>query len=216
MRSQTSYVRPPRFSTWLLELFSLDEESDVIQGDLLEEFSELALKSGVKSACRWYWRQSIKSAAHLAIARFSTKPMSLALAVAGGLLLLFWGSDLPERTVVAVLDFRVPPHFTPFYTWSQVQTRIFWLVYGPLVGRLIMSLFIGLIVALAARKREIVATMTLSFVQAVLASIPLLFWPGKLGYSFLPLQLGVSIMILLGGIVVREFRAGMSCRPLGS
>ena len=47
---QASFVRPPRMAVWLVDLFTPNKQSESIPGDLLEEFSELASKSGVASA----------------------------------------------------------------------------------------------------------------------------------------------------------------------
>jgi hypothetical protein len=46
MTSQPHLVQPPPIAVWLLNLFALGEEAESIQGDLLEEFSLLASKSG--------------------------------------------------------------------------------------------------------------------------------------------------------------------------
>lgn len=56
--------RPPRIAAWLVELFVSVEQAESILGDLHEEFSDVASKSGVVAARRWYWRQSINTLAH--------------------------------------------------------------------------------------------------------------------------------------------------------
>ena len=65
MMSQAPFVRPPHIALWLVDLFTPSEQAESIPGDLLEEFLELALKSGDAFARRWYWRQSVKTVAHL-------------------------------------------------------------------------------------------------------------------------------------------------------
>ena len=47
MTSQSNVVQPPRLAMWLLTLFALDDAAEHILGDLLEEFTRLASKSGV-------------------------------------------------------------------------------------------------------------------------------------------------------------------------
>ena len=51
--TKPSFVQPPRFAVWLVNLFTPCEQSDSILGDLLEEFSGLASKSGMAFARRW-------------------------------------------------------------------------------------------------------------------------------------------------------------------
>jgi len=85
MTSPPDLVRPPRLATWLVNLFASTEEESIL-GDLLEEYSDLASKSGVAFARRWYWRQTMKTIAHLADTGFRVAPWSTAAAVAGGFL----------------------------------------------------------------------------------------------------------------------------------
>ncbi|PYU25301.1 MAG: hypothetical protein DMG30_05885 [Acidobacteria bacterium] len=51
MTSQADFVRPARIAIWLVKLFASAEEESIL-GDLLEEYSNLALKSGVAFARR--------------------------------------------------------------------------------------------------------------------------------------------------------------------
>jgi hypothetical protein len=74
MMSQARFVRPPRIALWLVDLFTPSEQAESIPGDLLEEFLELALKSGDAFARRWYWRQSVKTVAHLIATGFLVVP----------------------------------------------------------------------------------------------------------------------------------------------
>ena len=158
--SPTPCVRPPRLAVWLVDLFTPDES---IAGDLLEEFSQIATESGAASARTWYWRQSVKTIAHLMGTGFRVAPLRIAGTVLVGFLLQRFGNRWPEQAIMAVLDFR-RHHVTPYYTWSQVQNYLFWLGNGILIGHLLLSLFVGCIVAAAAKGREMIATMTLGFV----------------------------------------------------
>src|SRR5438309_11999022 len=94
MMTKPSLVQPPPFAIWLVDLFTPDEEGEAIQGDLLEEYSELALKCGVASARGWYWRQSVKSIAHLIGTGFRVAPWSVVGGVVGGCSLLWRGCVL--------------------------------------------------------------------------------------------------------------------------
>jgi hypothetical protein len=53
MTFQAEFVQPPRIAVWLVNLFTPAEEAESILGDLLEEFSHLASKSGVAFARSW-------------------------------------------------------------------------------------------------------------------------------------------------------------------
>src|SRR5258707_224009 len=80
-------------------------------GDLLEEFSHVASKSGVSVARSWYWRQTVKTVAHFVVTGFRVAPWSTTLAVAGGFLLRRLVSGLPELAIFAVLHrYRVFDH----------------------------------------------------------------------------------------------------------
>lgn len=218
MMSQASFVHPPRIASWLLDLFIPIEQTESITGDLLEEFSDLASKSGVAFARRWYWRQSVRTIAALIATGFRVAHWQIAGAVVGGFLLYFIGARRIEQTVVAVLNFRREPHVNPYYTWPQAQTRMFWIKYGVLAGHLLLSLFIGCVVAMAAKGREIVAAITLGVVLWVPQAAWFLVWSAKHGYAFLPLQLviplSVSIMTVTGGAIVRKSRWAPPRRPL--
>ncbi len=153
MTRQTSAVRPPLIAAWLVDLVAPRGHSESIPGDLLEEFSDLAAKSGLDSARRWYWRQSVRTIAHLIGAGFRVAPWTIAGAVVLGYLLRWFSAGLPEQVIVGVLHFR-RHHVTPYYTWPQVQTYLFWLNSGIWIGHLLLSLFIGCFVAVVARGSE--------------------------------------------------------------
>src|ERR1700731_3423669 len=103
MTSHSDLVPPPRIATWLVSLFVLPEGESVL-GDLLEEFCDLARKSGVIFAGRWYWRQSLKTIAHLFGAGFSAAPWSTSAAVVGGFVLHRFVQGLPDKVLSAVTD----------------------------------------------------------------------------------------------------------------
>ena len=85
-----------------------------------------------------------------------------------------------------------------------------------------MSLFIGCIVAAAAKGREMVATMTLGLVCGAMGAVGILVlvtkhWPEyAFQLSFWVAQFGCSSMIVMGGVIVRESRSAMSRRSSGA
>ena len=215
MVTKSSLIQPPRLAVSLVNLFTPHEEAESILGDLLEEFSDLASKSGMAFARRWYWRQSARTVAHLIGSGFRGGPWQIAGVVVVGFLLNFFCGGRLEEAVVAVLNFGRHPHENPYYTWSEAQARIRLIVYGDLLGHFLLSLFIGCIVALAVKGREMVAAITLAFVLWVPAMALFLVWSARHG-PFLPLQLitplSDSIMIVIGGGIVRKIRSAAAPR----
>jgi hypothetical protein len=202
MISQSTPVRPPRIASWLVELFAPGEHAGSILGDLLEEFSDLASKSDIVSARRWYWRQSATTVAHLIGPGFRIAPWSTTATVVGGVLLLWFGSGLPEQAIFAVLRrYRVfENHF---------NTYVFFATDGITIARIIASMFVGCIVALATKGREMVATMTLGLVLCAMtgaASLVLVARGHGLILWMLPWYFADWFAIIIGGVIVREFR----------
>lgn len=210
MTSQTDFAQPPRIAAWLVNLFTPPEEGESILGDLLEEFSHLASKSGVAFARRWYWRQTARTIAHLARTGFCVAPWSTISAVAGGFLLRRFVFGLPERAIFAVLErYRVFDHHFNAY--------LFFASTGIDIGRVITSMFVGCTVAVAAKRREMVATMMLGFVLsvfcgvAILATVP---WGRPFFLWTLPWQFADWVAIVVGGAIVRNARSTVERRSL--
>jgi hypothetical protein len=212
-----AFVEPPRIAAGLVDLFAPGEQAESIIGDLLEEFSALAAKAGVAYARRWYWRQSAETIAHLVGAGFQSAPWTIAGSVLGGYVLLTFGGSLPERAIVSVLQFG-RHHVTPYYTWPQFQAYLVWLNNGILVGRLLMSMLIGCIVAVAAKDREIVSTMALSCLLLLTSfgmGLAQSFRHGVEQPFLLPhlvFFFGNLIMIFMGGGIVRKNRSAAARR----
>jgi len=140
---------------WLISLFTPPEEAESILGDLLEEFSHLASKSGVAFARCWYWRQTVRTIAHLAGAGLRAAPWSTAAAVAGGYVLIRIVFELYESSITAVLDrYRIYEQYGEDY--------LYWITRGKLIGRVLVATLAGGIVAVLAKGREMTATMTIS------------------------------------------------------
>jgi len=212
-------VQPPRLALWLVNLFTPFEQAESIPGDLLEEFSELALRSGAEFARRWYWRQSLNTIAYLIGSAFRLAPWRIAGAVIAGRLLFLYCLMLPERAIVAVL--REYPIY-PNYDHGNVYAL--WMIWVPLaiqIGWVIVAMSIGCIVAAAVKGKEMVVTMTLAltFVAPPLIRIILLRPQGTFsGPPFL--RIGIFLVfplaIVMGGGIVRTIRSAVSSRRSAS
>jgi hypothetical protein len=215
MMSPASFTQPPRIAVWLLGLFTPDQEAESIPGDLLEEFSHLASSSGVSLARRWYWRQTAKTIAHLFGTGFHVAPWSTGAAVAGGYLLGSFVHRLPDKVLSAVTD-----RYLGY--WSQhFKAYMFWASDGMWAAHLILSVFVGCMVALAARGREMVATMTLGIVLCTMIGIAYFasvakHWPMDLTLSWMLFQCSGPLAMMVGGVIVRTSRSAPRTRPSGA
>ncbi len=209
MTSAADFVQPPRLASWLLNLFTPPDGEESILGDLLEEFSFLASKSGVAFARRWYRRQAVKTIAHIFGTTFRVTPWSTASVVVGGFLLHRFVSGLPNRLLSAVTDKYL------FY-WSAHFQAYLWILKGMWPAQLILSMFVGCMVAFVARGREMVATMTLVLVQFALIGSAWV-WVAMhrpMGVAWMLWSCGDPCAVVLGGAIVRMLRSG--AKPLPS
>jgi hypothetical protein len=205
---QASFVHPPRIASWLLDLFAPSEQAESITGDLLEEFSERASKSGVAFARNWYWRQTVKTIAHLVVTGFRVAPWSTAAAVVGGFLLLKFISGLPEQAIFAVLRrYRVfDRHFNAY---------VFFATDGIAIGHVIAAMFVGCMVALAAKGREMVAATSLALALCALIGAALV-WVATLGprdVAWILWSCADPFAIVVGGAIVRMRRSAATTLP---
>jgi hypothetical protein len=201
MTSQPYCVQPPRIANWLINLFAAGEEAESLLGDMLEEFSHLALKSGVGVARSWYWRQTRKTVAHLIGATFREAPWLIAATVIGGFLLNWLVAGLSRPLSAVLFRHQVFDHISMHWFFG--------------IEHVIASFVIGCIVALAAKRREMVATMTLVAVFCAMITVGLLQSLAKGHYSsiqwmlmlrFLPWYFADWFAIVIGGAIVRTRR----------
>lgn len=212
MTSRADIVEPPRMATWFVNLFAAGEEAESLQGDMLEEFSHFVSKSGVVFARSWYWRQTRKTIAHLVGTAFRVAPWLMAATVIGGFLLNRLVSGLPERAIFAALHrYQIFEHHFSAY--------VFFATYGIAIGHVIASLFVECAVALAARGREMVATMTLILVfcaMTIVAMLALLAIGKTLVLWMLPWNGADWFAIIIGGAIVRLRRSAETNLPLST
>lgn len=214
MSSQSDFVQPPHFAVWLIALFTPTGEAEFILGDLLEEFSYVASKSGIAFARLWYWRQTVKTIAYLAGTGFRSAPWTITAIAVGGFLLRWfvsWLSNpLIQRAIEAVLEkYQVYEHDPQAYT--------FWLIHSMYIERFVVNALIGVAVASVAKGREMVATVALALLGDILAIQSMLMAFAKTGdHGFLwtlPWSFAFSVPIVVGGALVRTHRLGGTTRP---
>jgi hypothetical protein len=204
MTSQQYFPQPPRIAVWLLNLFALAAEAESILGDLLEEFSLLASKSGVATARSWYWRQTLRTIPQLAGVGFRTAPWMTAAAVVGGFLLRRLVGHLAESAIFAVVE-----RFLAFFE-HHFSTYMFFASTGIDIGQIITFLFIGFVVAFAAREREMVATMALGLIYGAMAVVGSVYVVTRTGDTASLWRLtwffADAFAIVIAGAVVRTHR----------
>jgi hypothetical protein len=215
MMPQESFVRPPRAAAWLVNLFTSSDQAQAITGDLLEEFSDIASNTGIAFARRWYWRQSVKTVANLFTSGFRNAPWVIFCAVLAGLLMSWL---IPNWISHALL---VITRENGAYVQKRIQFMGTWVHTGLLTIGIIEMLLIGCIVALAAKGREIVATMTLFLMQVTVLCIGMA-WMIERGtvtiisttpHSSYLFALAISLYffersfpVVVGGLIVRMYR----------
>jgi|HubBroStandDraft_1064217.scaffolds.fasta_scaffold104814_1 hypothetical protein len=200
--TQPPSMPPPRIAVWLIGLFTPDKEAEAVPGDLLEEFSHLAAESGVVIARRWYWRQTAKTITHLAGAAFRSAPWTMAAAIVGGFLLHGFLSGLPEKFLSAVTD-----RYLMF--WSAHFQAYTWVLNGVGIAHLMASLLVGCMVALAAKGREMVATMALALVFCGMVAAALVWVATRrpIDVAWLLWASSGPFAIVMGGFIVRTRRS---------
>jgi hypothetical protein len=72
-------LKPPRGASLLLSLFSNLPDFKDIEGDLSEEFQQLALLAGPSAARQWYWSQTIRNSVALVARRESISALGAGL-----------------------------------------------------------------------------------------------------------------------------------------
>jgi hypothetical protein len=202
------FVQPPRIAVWVVNLFTSAEQAESILGDLLEEYSHLASKSGVAFARSWYWRQTVKTIAHLVGGGFRGAPWLTTAAVIGGFVLHRFVSSLPDKLLSVVTD-----KYLAF--WSDHFRAYIWMLNGMLIEHFILSMFVGSVVALAAKGREMMATMMLALVLCALIGTAWVWvaMHGRLDVAWMLWSCSDPFAIVVGGVIVRTRRSAAASRP---
>ncbi len=207
MNTRAHFVQPPRVATWLVNLFTRAEDESIV-GDLFEEFFQLASQSGVAVARRWYWRQTLKSVVYLFCETFRVAPWPTTGVIVAGFFVSRLFTGLPDKALAALTDKYL------FYWSNHFKAYMFLATDGMLMAHLVGLLIVGCLVALAAKGREMVATMTLAFVSGAMI-VSALVWaaihlPMDVGWRFW--AFAEPFALLVGGMVVRTGRSAWIAR----
>jgi hypothetical protein len=202
MTSQADFV-PPRIAAWFVDLFTPAEEAESILGDLHEEFSGLVSKSGVALARRWYWRQTVKTIGHLFGTAFGAAPWSLAAAIVGGFLLHGFISGLPDKLLSTITDRYL------VYWSGHFKAYMFVASDGMVIAHVILAMFVGCIVALVAKGKEMIATVTLSLILCamIVAAWVWVAAHGRTDVAWMLWSIPGPVAIVIGGAIMRTRRS---------
>lgn len=198
-------AQPPRIATWLLALFTPAEVTDSILGDLLEEFSGLVIEPGLVFARRWYWRQTLRTIAHAGGYAVSSAPWLLLLAVLGGLWLIGFATRSSDHAMQTFLDAHR-------YYESHPDAYLFWSKFPLEMGRVIVCGLVGALVALTAKRMEMIAVIAISLIQLALffAAVVAVIARGEAWLHWFVVMLQwnglCSIATVVGGVIVRTWR----------
>jgi hypothetical protein len=210
MTYQLHSNRPPCLAELAVSLFAPSEQAESILGDLHEEFSQVGSKSGRDIARRWYWRQSFLTIVQLAGSGFRCEPWSTVAVVLAGFLLLRTVHRLPGLVLDVVTDRYL-------IYWSSHFHAYLWVLKGLWIEYLMGSLFTGCVIALLAKRREMVATMTLAFILSAMVVVGTVWavvittdasYLWNLIWSFAD-----PFAIVIGGVIVRMHRSSAKTRP---
>lgn len=210
--SQERIVQPPVIATWLVDLF-VPQEQTAMQEQILDKFSDIAIRCGIGRARRWYWSQSARTIAVLVGRGFRTAPWLIVGTALGGALLLQLGTSYLQRMITEITLF-FSHHVTPYYDSKGAASHLFWVKNTVLIGSLVESLIVGCFVAVAAKGREMIAAMALSFVSLVMTAT--IFWAlvatnapvdPVLFPKIMIEQFSASLLIVIGGVIIREIRS---------
>ena len=199
---KSSGPHPPAVASWLVELFASDGQAESLAGDLCEEFLVREPEFGIASARRWYWRQSVRTAADLLLAGLRDSPGLIGFSLLTGCLLLPFGIALPERIIAAVIHYREHGVIGAWMRWDH-----FWFQTGSIGGRLAVALLAGAMAAKLSKGRAMLGGITPAMAWTFFMAVARLswivrFWPESLSLwviSFLP----VTVAVAAGAAIVR-------------
>jgi hypothetical protein len=144
---------PPHIAEWLVSLVASPEQTAVILGDLLEEFSAIVSRSGYVFARRWYWGQSVRTITHLLASQVRHAPRESVAFTIGGFALYI----LAERALHVSAE-TFSSHTRVYFYLSAAP---YWSVVTA-VEQCVVPIMVGWTIARAARSREIVVALSVA------------------------------------------------------
>ena len=227
MTSHADLVEPPRLAVWLITLFAPTERAESICGDLLEEFAQLASRSDVPSTRRWFRRQTLRTVVHLIAAEVRASPWRHTATVVTGLAVLLSQIRFVIPTVEAVLEtFHVYEYLVetagdvPSVEVGNVYFS--WIMRGEFMGRLLVETLIGGLVTVTTKGRNLTAAVVLGLLLSVAGAVGSLAMLANTEYSYyvplftVPTVFAHSIVVVLGGVLVRKLGQRVNLRPSAS
>ncbi len=149
---------PPSVAVWLLKLVATPEQAETMLGDLLEEFSTIVTQSGAAAGRRWFWWQTMRSVGHLTRSQIRNAPVvMIAFGTAG-----FFLYVLVQRALQVSAQLLVA-HSHVYYVLDAVA---FWSIVD-VVGRFVLPVVVGWMVARATRGREIAAVLCVGLIESL-------------------------------------------------
>lgn len=142
---------PPPVAEWLVSLVASPEQTTTILGDLLEEYSAIASRSGWGPARRWYWRQRVRTITYLIASQVRLAPRETVAFAIGGFALYI----LAERALQMSAE-ALASHTRVYFYLSAAP---YWSVTIA-AEQYVVPLMVGWTIARAARGREIMVALS--------------------------------------------------------
>jgi hypothetical protein len=211
MNSRQHLAQPPSIAVWLINLFAIGETAESILGDLLEEFSLLASSSGLRFARNWFWRQTLRTLPRLAGQSVRSAPWLTVVAIVGGFSLRKLIAPLIGRAIFAIVE-----RYQAFFQ-HHFHAYLFFASTGIDIAHLLSFLLIGFVVALVARRNEMLATIALAAIYAAMAIFGSVYVAIKTSDGSLLWRLNWyfadSLGYVVAGAIVRTHRLTAAPRP---
>ena len=152
--------KPPRAALWLIGLFVPRATAEPVVGDLAEEFVA-RVRASEPAARRWYWRQALRTTAHLVWGSVRAAPWSTAALLLGSLVLAALADRAIKNSVNLLLaNVNAYDYVSAVWFWRAVDAVRF----------VVVPLALGWSFAAIARDRAMVITaLSAGVLIAVLA-----------------------------------------------
>ena len=158
MNQQRDTPKPPRIAEWLSSLFVPPDVAEAVMGDLQEEFSSLVTSSGASRARTWYRRQALGTILRAGPSAFRTAPFRMLITLVAGIWFIGFATTYSTHAMQMLLDTRRVYEVDP-------RAYLFWLTFPLKIGRVVICTGVGSLVALAAKRHEMPAAVTLALAQ---------------------------------------------------